>query len=265
MLRMLQGWQQLLGRVAKPGHSPGTSPAQPGWAQEGRILEVYEQPQHLAADDWAPRKVFLSLSLQILICKEESDIELDCELKSSLCSLLAPAAGTWRHHCHGLHFRRDQGTHFRHVGRATLSCTGRALAEQLCSDSFQHSCVSALPEAADDAPRLDKALSRRDGVGWEGQAWLLSAQYCQEHGFSLSSSAGLAKCLADIIEKRDAIHAAVDKELESFGLRLREAERKIEVMEIMIIGPNAALAENAKGQVVRRAEVQLIIWKISVD
>lgn len=71
--------------------------------------------------------------------------------------------------------------------------------------------------------------------------------------------------MADIIEKRDAIHAAVDKELESFGLRLREAERKIEVMEIMIIGPNAALAENAKGQVVRRAEVRLIIWKISVD
>lgn len=87
----------------------------------------------------------------------------------------------------------------------------------------------------------------------------------RRHGFGLSSSAGLAKCLADIIEKRDAIHAAVDKELESFGLRLQEAERKIEVMEIMIIGPNAALAENAKGQVVRRAEVQLIIWKISAD
>lgn len=87
----------------------------------------------------------------------------------------------------------------------------------------------------------------------------------RRHGFGLSSSAGLAKWLADIIEKRDAIHAAVDKKLESIGLRLQEAERKIEVVEITIIGPNAVLAENAKDQVVSRAEVQLMIWKISAD
>lgn len=87
----------------------------------------------------------------------------------------------------------------------------------------------------------------------------------ERHGFGLSSGAGLAKCLADIIEKRDAVHAAVDKKLESIGLRLQEAERKIEVMEITIVGPNAALAANAKDQVVRRAEVQLMIWKISAD
>ena len=71
--------------------------------------------------------------------------------------------------------------------------------------------------------------------------------------------------MADIIEKRDAVHAAVDKKLESIGLRLQKAERKIEVMEITIIGPNTALAENAKDQVVRCAEVQLMIWKISAD
>lgn len=57
----------------------------------------------------------------------------------------------------------------------------------------------------------------------------------------------------------------MDKELESIGLRLQEAERKIEVMEITIIGPNAVLAENAKDQVVSCAEVQLMIWKISAD
>lgn len=62
--------------------------------------------------------------------------------------------------------------------------------------------------------------------GWEGQAWLLSAPCTvRSHGLGLSSSAGLAKCLADIIEKRDAIHAAVDKELEGFALRLRQRLR----------------------------------------
>lgn len=51
----------------------------------------------------------------------------------------------------------------------------------------------------------------------------------------------------------------MDKKLESIGLRLQEAERKIEVMEITIIGPNAVLAENAKDQVVSCAEDQLMI------
>lgn len=112
--------------------------------------------------------------------------------------------------------------------------------------------------------RPDISLSNFLLAGWV-RLDCFQLRSVRRHGFGLSSSAGLAKWLADIIEKRDAIHAAVDKKLESIGLRLQEAERKIEVMEITIVGPNAALAENAKGQVVRRAEVQLMIWKISAD